>query len=75
MRESVGKFRRIWCGVMHDAPMWPVHGKYEWRRCGQRHTVAWAIPELTPARRLNHGIVSIPTGDAFAPLALRKRTA
>ena len=37
-------FRRIqatigtlWCSVMHESVMWPVHGHYECRACGRRY--------------------------------------
>jgi len=26
---------------MHDEPMWPIHGQYECRTCGQHHRVRW----------------------------------
>jgi|HubBroStandDraft_6_1064221.scaffolds.fasta_scaffold537228_1 hypothetical protein len=31
-----------WCGLMHDSPMWPIHGQYECRTCGRRYPVQWA---------------------------------
>jgi len=34
---------------MHNEPMWPVHGEYECRTCGQRHRVCWEQP--LPAAR------------------------
>jgi hypothetical protein len=34
----------IWCNLMHEKPMWPIHGRYECRICGRRHQVAWAEP-------------------------------
>jgi hypothetical protein len=32
----------VWCQVMHDAAMWPVHGEYECRSCGRHYPVPWA---------------------------------
>lgn len=32
---------RIWCRLMHDALMWPMHGEYECRICMRRFPVAW----------------------------------
>jgi len=31
----------LWCRFMHDEPMWPIHGQYECRTCGQHHRVRW----------------------------------
>lgn len=30
-----------WCNLMHNAPMWPIHGQYECRTCGRHHNVPW----------------------------------
>jgi hypothetical protein len=27
----------VWCGLMHESIMWPVHGHYECRTCGRRY--------------------------------------
>jgi hypothetical protein len=32
----------FWCRLMHDAPMWPIHGTYQCRICAQSYTVPWA---------------------------------
>ena len=34
LRLSIG---RLWCILMHDSPMWPVHGHYECRTCGRQY--------------------------------------
>jgi hypothetical protein len=31
----------LWCRFMHTEPMWPSHGQYQCRTCGQRHRVCW----------------------------------
>lgn len=36
--EVVGTF---WCRHFHTAVMWPIHGEYECRSCGRRHSVPW----------------------------------
>jgi len=48
MRQSIERLGEIWCGLMHDSPMWPVHGVYECRRCGRRHSVPWMNGEAIP---------------------------
>lgn len=49
-----GKFAEIWCGLMHDSPMWPIHGQYRCRTCGRRYLVPWsaAVPSAPEARQL-----------------------
>ena len=39
----------VWCSLMHEQPMWPIHGRYECRICGRQHQVAWAEPQSRPA--------------------------
>jgi len=44
-KPEVGLVRRLgvfWCGLMHDAPMWPIHGTYQCRICAQIYAVPWA---------------------------------
>ena len=37
--ERIGSW---WCKLMHDAPMWPIHGQYECRNCGRYYPVPWS---------------------------------
>jgi hypothetical protein len=43
-----------WCRIMHDSPMWPIHGQYQCRRCMRRFPVPWeagisaASPQAKP---------------------------
>ena len=61
MRENNAKIQAfaarvgfLWCEVMHDAPMWPIHGRYECRKCGRHHAVPWAeqAPRSAPPVRV-----------------------
>jgi hypothetical protein len=27
----------VWCGLMHESVMWPIHGEYRCRTCGRRY--------------------------------------
>jgi len=45
MIPSQAKIANLWCRLMHNEPMWPSHGQYECRACGQRHRVRWDQPE------------------------------
>ncbi len=36
------KLNELWCDLMHDSPMWPIHGQYQCRGCGRRYIVPWA---------------------------------
>jgi hypothetical protein len=38
----------LWCTLMHNSSMWPIHGQYECRICGRRQPVAWAQLGLVP---------------------------
>lgn len=40
------RLRVQWCRLMHDAPMWPSHGTYRCRTCGQSYSIAWAGDQL-----------------------------
>jgi len=42
----VEKLSILWCRVMHDAPMWPIHGSYPCRICGRSYLVPWATEHL-----------------------------
>jgi len=35
------RLKELWCEVMHDSLMWPIHEHYECRSCGRRHAVPW----------------------------------
>src|SRR5260370_33663937 len=47
-RESVvwetaaTKLGTLWCDLIHDSPMWPIHGQYKCRTCGRHYLVPWA---------------------------------
>jgi hypothetical protein len=39
----------LWCRYFHTSVMWPIHGEYECRSCGRRHSVPWdARDKMTP---------------------------
>jgi hypothetical protein len=48
----VERLRVQWCRLMHDAPMWPIHGVYRCRTCGQSYPVPWAGEHLLLPSRL-----------------------
>lgn len=42
-RQSLGdRLGAMWCGLMHNAPMWPIHGQYRCGDCGRQYPVRWA---------------------------------
>jgi hypothetical protein len=51
LREAASKLGAMWCGFMHDSPMWPIHGQYQCRACGRHYPVPWFGDGLLPARR------------------------
>ena len=40
-QKVTSKLGAMWCGFMHDSPMWPIHGHYECRTCGRHYPVQW----------------------------------
>jgi hypothetical protein len=49
LRSDLGT---VWCSLVHDSPMWPVHGEYECRICGRHYP---AFRETTAVARLKRG--------------------
>jgi hypothetical protein len=47
-----GKLALFWCNVMHDAAMWPIHGRYQCRSCGRSYLVPWAAKNLAQPQPL-----------------------
>ncbi len=41
----------VWCGLMHDTPMWPIHGQYECATCGRHYAVPWGGAQPVRLRR------------------------
>jgi hypothetical protein len=50
--QTVGRNMRrlagLWCTLMHDSLMWPIHGEYECRTCGHRQPIPWEQPSYRP---------------------------
>lgn len=44
---------KVWCSLVHDSPMWPMHGRYECRVCGREYPVEWSetAAKERPGRR------------------------
>jgi hypothetical protein len=32
----------LWCGFLHDEPMWPINGRYQCRKCLRYSNIPWA---------------------------------
>jgi hypothetical protein len=47
--DWAGKLGVVWCAVMHNSPMWPIHGEYKCRDCGTRFPVPWAAQNIGQA--------------------------
>ena len=37
-----GRLGVLWCRLMHDSTMWPIHGSYRCRTCARNYAVPWA---------------------------------
>src|ERR1700692_3273889 len=48
-QKAASKLGALWCGFMHNSPMWPIHGQYECRTCGRRYPVQWVRDGLRSA--------------------------
>jgi hypothetical protein len=35
------KIEQMWCRMMHEQTMWPMHGKYTCGKCLREYPVAW----------------------------------
>jgi hypothetical protein len=38
----------LWCNLMHESPMWPIHGHYQCRDCGRIYRVPWTEADERP---------------------------
>jgi len=56
----------LWCTLMHDSLMWPIHGQYQCRKCGRSQPVAWARTERPPSKA---NVVSIRLTESQLPAA------
>ena len=48
-KTAAAKLGNRWCDLMHDSPMWPIHGQYQCRTCGRHYLVPWAGDKALPA--------------------------
>jgi hypothetical protein len=74
-QTAAGRVGTFWCDLMHDSPMWPIHGQYQCRTCGRHYLVPWAedgippelakLADVVPVRSL-HPVVS-SLGSALLP--------
>src|SRR5258708_33002165 len=48
-QRAAWQFGTLWCELMHDSPMGPMHSEYECRICGRRYAVPWAGDRLLSA--------------------------
>ena len=38
----------VWCNMMHESPMWPIHRHYKCRACGRIYRVPWTEADERP---------------------------
>ena len=75
MKESfLSRAGRLWCTLMHEAPMWPIGGRYRCSICLRTYPISWAHKEPVPTtiRRVPAAgtpAVSQIGGFAVAPVA------
>ena len=67
-RELQWDLGDIWCSLMHESVMWPVHGRYECRTCGRRYPafaealIAGRPEEAASASQLSARAASVAAG-------------
>jgi len=47
-RTGIERLGALWCDLMHDSAMWPIHGQYVCRTCSRRYAVPWAQRRRAP---------------------------
>src|SRR4051812_3107661 len=68
-KQNIGKLGTLWCNLMHDAPMWPIHGQYECRTCGRQYAVPWS-EQAMGTRSLAAHVRPMGVPSAMLPLAV-----
>ena len=68
-KQNIGKLGTLWCNLMHDSPMWPIHGQYECRTCGRQYAVPWS-ERVTGTRVLAARVRPMGVPSAMLPLAV-----
>jgi hypothetical protein len=67
-QTAAAKLGTLWCDMMHDSAMWPIHGQYLCRTCGRSYPVPWAQanwsgsrpPAVRHARAASFGSAVLP---------------
>jgi hypothetical protein len=69
--QTAGKLETLWCNLMHDSPMWPIHDHYECRDCGRQYLVPWSGAAIAPVTPVNAGRMQAARfSSALLPLVL-----
>src|SRR4051794_21187071 len=69
--QTAGKLGTLWCNLMHDSPMWPIHDHYECRDCGRQYPVPWSDAAIAPVIPVNAGRVQrVRFSSAILPVVL-----
>jgi hypothetical protein len=65
-QTATGKIGTLWCGLMHESPMWPIHGQYQCRTCGRHYPVPWSAGAAKPVLGVRQA--GIPSFRSALPL-------
>jgi hypothetical protein len=58
--EITDLFGNFWCRLMHDSPMWPIHGQYRCRTCKRQFPVPWEESVRSAAVSLGSQLIVAP---------------
>jgi hypothetical protein len=51
----------VWCRLMHESILWPIHSHYECRTCGRRYPALVAAPTAgSPEREAASRALPLP---------------
>jgi len=50
--DTTGRLGVLWCRLMHNAPMWPIHATYRCRICMRSYPIPWDDQHLLQRARL-----------------------
>ena len=59
-QQNIEDLGAWWCNLMHDSPMWPIHGRYECATCGRHYAVPW--DDRRNSRTRSHAALTLVAG-------------
>lgn len=67
MKSLGSRLGRLWCQVMHPAPMWPVKGYYQCPACFRSYPVPWEHVVCSNGKQAAMAVSGDSRADAVGP--------